>query len=87
MEVSMKRFAVAAISLGLLTSVAAAATPAPAPTPQRVKNVAIEAEELKGEVPVPHMEQIVGRKPTEQGSLIRARTDFVYEIVKSAENL
>jgi hypothetical protein len=54
---------------------------------QRVKNVAIEEEQLSGELPRPMLDRATGRNPASQDSLIAPRTDFVREIVKSARDL
>lgn len=54
---------------------------------QRVKNVAIEEEQLSGELPRPMLDRATGRNPATQDSLIAPRTDFVREIVKSARDL
>jgi hypothetical protein len=83
----MKRIALVVLSLGVLATAAAAAPPKPAPAPQRVKNVAIEAEDVKGEIVLPSVEQLSGRKPAARDGLIRPRADFVREIVRSAEDL
>lgn len=60
-----------------------AATPAPV----RVKNIEIEAELLKGELPAPDGHNLTGRTAPAQGSLISTRADFVPEIVRSAQDL
>ena len=57
------------------------------PVQPRVKNVEIEAENLKGELVTPIGDMFVVRRQAEHGSLIRLRADFLPEVVKSAENL
>ena len=55
--------------------------------PNAVCQMAIETEELEGELPKWLGEHFVGRPMAEHGSLIRWRTDFVDLIVKNAESL
>ena len=72
----------------------AAARPRPAPTAAgttaaapKVKNYDFDADFIDGELVRPEGEFLNARKPAEHGSLIRVRTDFIREIVKSAEDL
>jgi predicted hotdog family 3-hydroxylacyl-ACP dehydratase len=55
--------------------------------PDAVCHLAIEEEELEGELPRWLGETFVARTVAEHGSLIRWRSDFVDLIVKDAEEL
>jgi hypothetical protein len=61
---------------------ATAASPAP-----RVRNYDFDADFIDGELVRPDGDMLRGRGKAEHGSLIKVRTDFVREIVKSAEDL
>ncbi len=65
----------------------AAGAPAAAGAPTRVHNYDFEADNIDGELVKPEGEFMSARKAAEHGSLIRIRTDFIREIVKSAEDL
>ena len=58
-----------------------------APSAPKVRNYDFDADFIDGELVRPEGEFLAGRKPAEHGSLIRTRTDFIREIVKSAEDL
>ena len=85
--------------LGSMLLVAALAVPAfaqPAKPPKggggaqpppKVKNYDFEADNIDGELIKPEGEFSTARILAEHGSLIRLRTDFIREIVKSAEDL
>jgi len=68
---------------------APAAKPAPpSATPVKPpKQYSFDADEIQGELVKPTGEFSSARTFAEHGSLIRVRTDFVREIVKSAEDL
>ena len=51
------------------------------------KQYSFDADEIQGELVKPTGEFSTARNFAEHGSLIRVRTDFVREIVKSAEDL
>jgi hypothetical protein len=55
--------------------------------PPKVKNYDFEADNIDGELIKPEGEFVNARRFAEHGSLIRLRTDFIREIVKSAEDL
>jgi hypothetical protein len=55
--------------------------------PAKVKNYDFEADTIDGELIKPEGEFSTARILAEHGSLIRLRTDFIREIVKSAEDL
>src|SRR5215468_8829706 len=57
------------------------------PAAQRVKNYDFDADLVEGELVKPEGEFLNARKFAEHGSLIRVRTDFIREIVKSAKDL
>ena len=57
-------------------------TPAP-----RVRNYDFDADFIDGELVRPEGEFLSTRRTAEHGSLIKVRTDFIREIVKSAEDL
>ena len=59
---------------------------APAPG-QRVRNYDFDADFIDGELVRPEGEFLNARRTAEHGSLIRVRTNFIREIVKSAEDL
>jgi hypothetical protein len=80
----MKRIALALLGVMVLGGAALAQDK---PAPQRVKNIEIEAEQLQAELPTATDHRLTGRTPAEHGSLIKARTHFINEIVKSAEDL
>jgi hypothetical protein len=61
-----------------------ATTAAPAP---RVRNYDFDADFIDGELVRPEGEFLSTRRTAEHGSLIKVRTDFIREIVKSAEDL
>jgi hypothetical protein len=98
----MKRFLASLLAMGILAlgGVAAAQTkPAPKPAAKpaagggtttaapRVRNYDFDADFIDGELVRPEGEFLSARKAAEHGSLIKVRTDFIREIVKSAENL
>jgi hypothetical protein len=97
----MKRLTLSSILIStlMLGGVATAQTRAPrparpaagaptttAPTP-RVRNYDFDADFIDGELVRPEGEFLGARRTVEHGSLIRVRTDFIREIVKSAEDL
>jgi len=57
------------------------------PAQPRVKNYDFDADEINGELVKPEGEFLKARTFPEHGSLIRVRSDFLREIVKSAEDL
>ena len=64
------------------------AKPGPAGTAApRVRNYDFDADFIDGELVRPEGEFLNARRQAEHGSLIRVRTDFIREIVKSAEDL
>jgi hypothetical protein len=67
--------------------VVAAKPDASSPAQPRVKNYDFDADLIDGELVKPEGEFLNARKFAEHGSLIRVRTDFIREIVKSAEDL
>ena len=85
----MKRLVCAAVLLvsGMAFAGQKVETDDSKPVQPRVKNVEIEAENLKGELVTPIGDMFVVRRQAEHGSLIRLRADFLPEVVKSAENL
>jgi hypothetical protein len=58
-----------------------------APAAPRVRNYDFDADFIDGELVRPEGEFLGARRAAEHGSLIRVRTDFIREIVKSAEDL
>ncbi len=64
-----------------------AAAETSAPAGQRVKNYDFDADVIDGELVRPTGEFLPSRTFAEHGSLIRIRTDFIREIVKSAEDM
>ena len=96
----MKRICLGFLALALMGGVAAAQTrpqPRPAkpaaggttgaaPAP-RVRNYDFDADFIDGELVRPEGEFLNARRTAEHGSLIKVRTDFIREIVKSAEDL
>ena len=66
---------------------APAKTEGGAPAAPRVKNYDFDADLIDGELVKPEGEFLNARKFAVHGSLIRVRTDFIREIVKSAEDL
>jgi hypothetical protein len=98
----MRKIATAICGLSLLAGTAMAqpkpaakpakpaATAGGAPTgnaPPRVRNYDFDADVIDGELVRPEGEFLAARRGAEHGSLIRVRTDFIREIVKSAEDL
>ena len=97
----MRKIATAIFGLSLVTASAWAqpkpaakpakpAAAAGAPTgnaPPRVRNYDFDADVIDGELVRPEGEFLAARRGAEHGSLIRVRTDFIREIVKSAEDL
>jgi hypothetical protein len=95
---NMKKILVATI---LTISGGALAQPAPQPrparpaagqpgtttAPPRVRNYDFDADFIDGELVRPEGEFLSTRRTAEHGSLIKVRTDFIREIVKSAEDL
>ena len=96
----MRRFGSLVVALAVLVSggvalaqkkdtakpAAAPAAAAPAPGVKR-KEYSFDADQIEGELVRPTGEFSSARNFAEHGSLIRIRTDFVPEIVKSAEDL
>lgn len=80
-------FAALVITCAMVGSAAAQGKEATQKAPVRVKNVAIEADHLTGEIPVALGDVRPGRAPVQHGSLIQPRADFVREIVRSADDL
>jgi hypothetical protein len=64
-----------------------AAAPAGSPAKGKVKNYDFDADQLEGDIVKPEGEFSTARKFADHGSLIHVRTDFIKEIVKSAEDL
>lgn len=54
---------------------------------QKVKNYDFSGDNIEGELIKPDGEMVNTRKFAEHTSLIRVRTDFIKEIVKSAEDI
>lgn len=54
---------------------------------EKVKNYDFSGDNIEGELIKPDGEMVNSRKFAEHTSLIRVRTDFIKEIVKSADNL
>ncbi len=65
----------------------AAGAAAPAAGKPKVKTYEFDADLLEGNLVTPTGEFSAARTFQEHGSLIKVRTDFVKEIVKSAEDL
>jgi hypothetical protein len=88
----MKRILGSLLLVAAMT-VPAFAQPKPKPgtggaqPPPKVKNYDFEADTIDGELIKPEGEFSTARILAEHGSLIRLRTDFIREIVKSAEDL
>ncbi len=66
---------------------APAAPAGTAPAAPRVRNYDFDADFIDGELVRPEGEFLSTRRTAEHGSLIKVRTDFIREIVKSAEDL
>jgi hypothetical protein len=82
---------VSLVAIALATPASAQPKPKTPPggsaPPAKVKNYDFEADTIDGELIKPEGEFSTARILAEHGSLIRLRTDFIREIVKSAEDL
>ena len=58
-----------------------------APATQRVRNFDFDADELKGEIPGPALEDIRVRLDPRMGTLIHPRADFTREILRTVDQM
>jgi hypothetical protein len=91
----MRKLALTLLSLAMLTGLAAADDKKPAPAPKgdngggngKVKTYDFSGDTIEGDLVKPEGSTVDARDFAKHSSLITIRTNFIPEIIKSAEDL